>query len=459
LFFREYFGLRKKISPTESTPYFPDGPIVAASFDVSAYNGELWVAHGSYDLTWNGIGDRAMISHFRDGKWHNYNWLSDNYRVQDFIRVLYDPNTKNVYAASFFGGLVQFAPGGNTWDVFNVGYLPEYLNNDSVCRVSGLALDEHGNLWMTNNGSQYELTVKTPDGNWYNSLSLNNGNSPPHSAADVVIDDYGQKWFIATSSNGAIVYDDKGTLNTSSDDEYRILRTGEGNGNLPDNQTTCIAKDKDGAIWIGTANGIAIVNCPGDVIQHECEASLKVVQQDQFAGHLFEHQHINALAVDGASRKWVGTANGVWLLSEDGEKEIYRFTADNSPLPDNFIQRINLDPITGDVYFSTPKGIVSFRSTATEGSSENDDPLHIYPNPVPTGFNGMIAVRGVAEGADVRFTDVSGQLVYRTTALGGQAVWDGKDYTGHKVQSGVYLIFVVSKDGSEKTSGKVIIHQ
>lgn len=459
LFFREYFGLRKKISSTESAPYFPDGPIVPASFDVSAYNGELWVAHGSYDLTWNGTGDRAMISHFRDGKWHNYNWLSNNYRVQDFIRVLYDPNTQNVYAASFFGGMIRFDPGGNTWEVFNVGYLPEYLNNDSVCRVSGLALDDAGNLWMTNNGSQYELTVKTPDGNWYNSLSLNNGGSPPHSAADVVIDDYGQKWFIATSGNGAIVYDDKGTLSNSADDEYRVLRTGEGNGNLPDNNTTCIAKDRDGAIWIGTSNGIAIVNCPGDVIRHECEASLKVVQQDQFAGHLFENQSINALAVDGANRKWVGTANGVWLLSEDGEKEIYRFTAANSPLPDNYIQRINIDPVTGDVYFSTAKGIASFRSTATEGGSENEKPLLIYPNPVPSGFNGMIAVRGVADGADVRFTDISGQLVYRTTAFGGQAVWNGKDYTGHKVQSGVYLVFVVSRDGSQKTTGKVIIHK
>lgn len=458
LFYRDYFGLRKKVSATGSSPYFPDGPIVPASFDVSAYNGELWVAHGSYDLGWNGRSDRAMISHFRDGSWHNYNWLSDNYRVQDFIRVLYDPNTKNVYAASFFGGMVQFAPDGS-WQVYNVGYLPEYLNNDSVCRVSGLALDDGGNLWMTNNGSQYELTVKTPDGNWYNSLSLNNGGAPPHSAADVVIDDYGQKWFIATSSNGAIVYDDKGTLSNTADDEYRILRTGEGNGNLPENKTTCIAKDKDGAIWIGTSNGIAIVNCPGEVISHECEASLKVVQQDQFAGHLFENQSINALAVDGANRKWVGTANGAWLLSEDGEKEIYRFTAANSPLPDNYIQRINIDPVTGDIYFSTAKGLVSFRSTATEGTSENEKPLLIYPNPVPSGYNGMIAVRGVADGADVRFTDISGQLVYRTTAFGGQAVWNGKDYTGHKVQSGVYLVFVVSKDGSQKTTGKVIIHK
>src|SRR5690606_33054955 len=139
------------------------------------------------------------------------------------------------------------------------------------------------------------------------------------------------------------------------------------------------------------------------------------------------------------NRKWVGTANGVWLISEDGEKVIYRFSEDNSPLPSNQIRRINIDPVTGDVYISTSKGLVSFRSTATEGKEAIEDPLLVYPNPVPPGFSGMIAVRGLTENADVRITDISGQLVYRTKAFGGQAVWNGRDYTGHKVQSGVYL--------------------
>jgi hypothetical protein len=63
----------------------------------------------------------------------------------------------------------------------------------------------------------------------------------------------------------------------------------------------------------------------------------------------------------------------------------------------------------------------------------------------------------VPEDADVRFTDVSGKLVYKTHAFGGQAVWNCKDYTGHKVQSGVYLVFVVSKDGTTKMTTKIMV--
>jgi hypothetical protein len=46
--------------------------------------------------------------------------------------------------------------------------------------------------------------------------------------------------------------------------------------------------------------------------------------------------------------------------------------------------------------------------------------------------------------------------VYRTTAFGGQAVWNGQDYTGKRPQSGVYLIFVTNKDGSQTHAGKMV---
>jgi hypothetical protein len=79
-----------------------------------------------------------------------------------------------------------------------------------------------------------------------------------------------------------------------------------------------------------------------------------------------------------------------------------------------------------------------------------------YPNPVPSGYSGTIAIRGLIEDADIRITDISGQLVYRTKALGGQAIWNGKDYTGRRPQSGVYLIFVTNRDGSQSGVGKMV---
>lgn len=453
--FPDRHGLRKKTAVDRSEPYYPDGPVTSSAFDVSARNGEFWLAHGGKSGIWGVTYNRAMFSHFKEEAWVNYPYVSPNPFVQDFIRILKDWNGDHLYAASFSGGLYEMSPSGV--NVYNDGYLEHYPSNPNTYYVTGLALDENGTLWMTNHGSQnHELVAKTRDNKWIYCRSID-GNTG-HPAVDVIIDDYGLKWFVALG-NGVVVYDDNGTLENTADDRFRLFKAGKGSGNLPDNGTTCIAKDKDGAIWVGTTNGIGIINCGDQVFDASCEGELRIIQNDQFAGYLFEGQAIRALAVDGANRKWVGTSNGLWLLSEDGSTTIYRFTDINSPLPSNAIERINLDPVTGDVYISTDKGLVSFRGTATEGNRENDETLYIYPNPVPSDYNGMVAVRGIAENADVRFTDISGQLVYRTRALGGQAVWNCKDYTGRKVQSGVYLVFTVNKDGTQKASGKFIIHQ
>src|SRR5690606_8858019 len=130
-----------------------------------------------------------------------------------------------------------------------------------------------------------------------------------------------------------------------------------------------------GAVWIGTNNGIGIVNCPSEVLNNQCEAEIRIVQYDQFAGYLFEGKAIRSIAVDGANRKWIATAEGVWLLSPDGDKIIRQFTAENSPLPSNNVAHISTDAITGMVYFSTDLGLVSFRSDATEGNETNENIL------------------------------------------------------------------------------------
>jgi hypothetical protein len=81
----------------------------------------------------------------------------------------------------------------------------------------------------------------------------------------------------------------------------------------------------------------------------------------------------------------------------------------------------------------------------------------VFPNPGPSGYKGTIAIRNLVENADVRITDITGQMVYRTKALGGQVAWNGVDYKGHRPQSGVYLIFITNKDGTETQSCKMVM--
>jgi hypothetical protein len=134
---------------------------------------------------------------------------------------------------------------------------------------------------------------------------------------------------------------------------------------------------------------------------------------------------------------------------------IERFTEDNSPLLSNDVKKIAINSKTGEVYFATARGMCSYRGTATEGEQTNSNVL-VFPNPVPPGYNGTIAIRGVAENAIVKITELNGRLVYQTKALGGQAVWDGKDYKGRKISTGIYLVLIDSEDKSKKTSTKIV---
>jgi hypothetical protein len=109
---------------------------------------------------------------------------------------------------------------------------------------------------------------------------------------------------------------------------------------------------------------------------------------------------------------------------------------------------------TGEVFFATAKGICAFRGTATEAAEETD--LVLFPNPVPPGYGGTIAIRGVPENSIVRITELNGRLVHTAKASGGQAVWNGRDYTGKRISTGVYLVLVTGGAQKGKRMGKLV---
>lgn len=449
------WGLR---SPGKTV--IPDGPIYVGAYDILPEGDRVSVAHGSYDDRWNLPRPPNFwgISILDGGKWSSYNWnLFPGFAfMENAIRLAKDPADGTLYVASLTQGLYYLKT-----DKTAGRYREEVLDLDNVdkgtCRVSGVTFDQKGVLWVTQENAPNELAAKSKDGTWYK-FSLDNlpTRTPfPKGAASVIVDDYNQKWFFSPAGGGLLVYNDKGTLDNPADDEYADLVADKTRGNLPENFVQCLVNDKKGAIWIGTTNGIGIISCPDRAISRQCQTEIRVVQYDQFPGQLFAGQNVKTIAVDGANRKWVGTNDGVWLISEDGGKIISRFTAENSPLPSNVIQVIKVDPVTGTVYFGTANGIVSYRGTATDGGVSNKE-VKIYPNPVKSGYTGTIAISGLVENADVRITDISGQLVYRTKALGGQAVWNGLDYTGRRPQSGVLMVFVSNSDGSETYTGKMV---
>ena len=256
--------------------------------------------------------------------------------------------------------------------------------------------------------------------------------------------------------NGLICFDHGTSIDNLNDDRWKIYKTGPGNGNLPSSNVISIAKDKSGFIWVGTGDGMAVIQCTQNVFRATvCEAIWPIVSQGNLSGYLFKGQEVRSIAVDGADRKWVATKKGVFLISPEGDKVVYQFTEDNSPLLSSDVRKIAIDGNTGEVFFATLKGICSFRSTATEGGDTNDNIL-IFPNSVPPGFNGTIAIRGLVNNAIVKITELDGRLVFQSRALGGQAVWDGKDYRGRRIFSGVYLVLISDDGRKEKVTAKIV---
>ena len=457
----DFFAGLSKVYEHALYTYVPAGPADPSSFDIYANNKSIYIAHGGFNSTYKVNNNHHGISYLKNGKWSTYD--GGKYPAlegtQDFVSILKDEVNGTVYAGSYVNGLFLIKPDG-TATADNSSFDPSktYFGHGER-QVTGITKDHSDNLWVTTYSSQRQLYAKSATDNTWTQFQIPNlTNGGP-----VIVDDNDQIWFVAypvNNAGGVGVYNYGHTLNDLSDDASYQLFKGQGAGNLPSNNVLCIAKDNSNNIWVGTDNGIGIVsNCSAPFTQAApCDAEIPIVQYDKYAGYLFAGNGVRTIAVDGGNRKWIGTDDGVWLLSPDASKIIYRFTAENSPLPSDHVQKISIDKVTGDVYMGTEMGLVCYRSTATGGGESNSNVL-VYPNPVHTGYTGPIAIKGLVTNADVRITDVSGQLVYHTTAYGGQAVWNGLDYTGRRPQTGVYLVFATNKDGTQTYSGKIVFMQ
>lgn len=448
-----------KYEAASFTSFLPDAPPAIATGSMQVLNNILWAAAGMVNTAWEPTNNRNGIYKFSGNAWSFYNAF--NYSAldtfTDVMTVAIDPVNAELWAGSFGGGLANIKT-DNSITIYRQQSViqPAYFANTSY-RVSGLAFDAERNLWVANYGGEQSLHVKKTDGSW-RSFTIPFPVAE-HAVSQIVVDDLNQKWMVLPKSNGLVCFNHGPSVDNPADDRWKWYRSGRGNGNLPDNDVLCLAKDKNNFLWAGTAKGIGIIQCVQSVFSNSaCEAVLPVVQQDNFAGYLFRDEQVQSIAVDGANRKWVATKNGVWLVSPGAEKTIYRFTESNSPLLSNDVKQIAIDHSTGEVFFATAAGICSFRSTATDGPDDTDEVL-VFPNPVPPGYSGTIAIRGIANNAIVKITEPDGRLVYQTRALGRQAIWNGKNYKGQSIATGVYLVLVSDDNHREKMVTKIVLVQ
>lgn len=441
----------------------PDGPASGSSRRISAYNNNVWVAHGGVRPDWGNLYRIDGFSGYVEDRWitipadtmaHAGNHFNAfNPFVIDIMDVAVDPlNNGRIMAGSWEEGLLEInatnqsvrpvngsastGPDGSGFD-----WAPGWTG------VSGVAFDENGILWCTNSYTNHAIHAYDRNNNFYDfDFSPAVGNTDE--VVDIMVARNKLIW-ANVNGRGLLVLNYNETLDQYTDDNYKLLTETEGNGKLPSNDVLCMEEDLDGEVWVGTASGLSIFYNPDAIFSDENFDSEQIlIEQDGNTQILLQTETINCIEIDGSNRKWIGTQNsGVYLFSDDGLTQIYHFTEENSPLFSNTVYDIAINHSNGEVYFATEDGIVGFFSTATNFDPEMSN-VRVFPNPVRPDYFGNITIDGLAYNTSVKVTDIQGNIVFETESEGGRAVWNGLRADGQRPATGVYLVFVTTPDGS-----------
>lgn len=440
-----------------------EGPARNSFFSLNGNDGKMIVTGGILDrvsFAYNTSGAYA----FEDESWKLYdkanqtNWASA--QIWDIGVAAVDPkNTDNIALGCYCIDALSLATDDQVTNVYNAGNSgleATTLGNGNVC-ISSLEFDSDGNLWVLNCYSNAPLKVRLEDGTWLGFET--GGETKARFAAKLAIDYNGNKWF-GSYNVGLVGYDDNNTPADTGDDNYRILRTGEGVGNLPSDVVTAIAVDFDNEIWIGTENGFAVLYNSDQIFTASAgqyDASRILITYEGNVENLLGNTPITDIEIDGGNRKWIATAStGIFLLSADGQTVISQFTRENSPLISNNIMDMEFNHRTGELFIVTDLGLVSYRSDASYEDATYETTT-VFPNPVKPDFFGPITIQGIRYDSDVKVTDAAGNLVYQTTSNGGTATWNGKTLSGENVASGVYFFWTATNGGKSHKVGKVVV--
>jgi len=436
----------------------PDGPFSNISYSINIAENQLWIAPGGRDVSFNAPSYLANgYYHFDGNRWKHItdsNLNGNRYVMQ----VVPNPsNLKETYVMSYSNGLIKM-----TDDVFTA----QYNRNNTIPqweRLTGGVFDQNGNLIILQafaldvpTGTN-AINIKDPSDKFVH-ISLAQQTTENKSGTTRPVVDNGYIWIpYPRGDKGLTVYKYNNTPFTLSDDKMFLISHSDNPNSLPSNLALCVAIDHDGTAWIGTSNGLRILKNPYPALESgNYQTERIVITQNGLGEELLRSTGINCIAVDAANHKWIGTGNsGVFYISENGQQLLNRFTSDNSPLPDNQVTDIQIDN-KGEVFFVTPKGVVSYRSDVTDTGDSFGDVL-AYPNPVRPGYSGNITIKGLAQNAYVKITDVAGNLVFETRASGGVAVWNGRNFNGKSVASGVYLVLMTNSDGTKHAATKIAV--
>ncbi|MCM1332081.1 MAG: hypothetical protein NC248_05670 [Bacteroides sp.] len=377
-----------------------------------------------------------------------------------------EPGT--LYVGTWFEGIYKFRDGKQ---VAKYDWRNMPLNQTYNCTAVSIDFDTSNNLWVYGYDFKENIFIgvlpsskrkqsEVSKSDWINIKASDVGVFFTRDSRIMALKHSKNKNLVVVTSSDSpykfLIYNTNGTIDSTSDDTYHVYngfidQDGKSFGPLA---IFSVAEDKNGALWIGTTDGVIVIHNPSSMLGGNGTVErVKVPRNDgtQYADYLLSNRLVTAIAVDNANRKWLGTSSsGLYLVSEDGKEIISNFTSENTGIDIDEVSALACDPNGNSVYAGTRYGLLEYASDASPGADDYSD-VYAYPNPVKPEYTGPITITGLMDGSLVKIADIAGNVFYQCKATGGTAVWDGCDGSGRRVKTGVYLVFA-SSGGSDGSS-------
>lgn len=438
----------------------PKGPLLNRIFSLNATPTDLWITFGEYSQFLNPYPlNYRGLSRMTPQSWVNIQ-VENLGNAAELSEVTIDPqNPEHIFVNSYFDGLLEIENNEliNSYDNSNsnIEGVDGFPDNN---RIASSAFDSENNLYFVDSNSPTPVKRLTPSGNIQKFEAEDGFLTPTETNTGKLVINQSGVLFIATLKDGIVVF------NTTNNQSGLITSNVQG-VDFPDTfnvnpNITALEIDQDSRLWIGTEAGLRVMPNPNSILDENAGVNVSPIIIEDVDGlpqELLFEQFITDIATDGANNKWIATADsGVFQVSPNGREILNIFNKDNSPLPTNSVKTIAVNQVTGEVFLGTTNGLLSYSSLITSGN-ETLENLRAFPNPVRPHYNGLVTIDGLTDGANVKITDVTGNLVFEDFADGGTLQWDTRAFGKHKVASGVYLIIVTGEDQIENKVGKLMI--
>lgn len=434
----------------------PEGPASNHFYRLYMHGGKLYSVAGFWAQE-NNAGFPGEVHVWNGQNWSEFEQPTSQMIGHDYIDLLcmdFDPKKEGHVMVGAKGGVYEFQDGkfikhyGRQNSVLESG-----VNSDNYTIVSTLKYTDNGDLWVLNSMVDNPIwKIEHGSGNWVNYPHPEMSTPAKYNLVSLLQSRNNKNimWFANNyyMENRLYAYDFVNDKLVGHGPNF----TNEDGTVITPIMVYALAEDLDGNVWIASSNGPFYISSADAIAGNDAFIQHKVPRNDgtNLADYLLSDVKTRCIAVDGANRKWMGTENGVFLISSDCNTLLQHFTTENSPLTSNTVYDICVDDNSNMVYFATERGLCSYASDATEPSEEmTKDNVYAYPNPVTPEYTGKITIVGLSFNADVKIVTSNGVLVNQGRSTGGSYQWDGRDLKGKRVASGVYMVQAATETGDK----------